>query len=496
MVLGIDLGTTYSVGAYVDKEGMPQIIDNSEGAKITPSVVLFDGEQDIVVGDIAKENAVIRSDDVVSVVKRYMGQQVVLKERGGQKYTPEMISSFILRKIVQDAERAVGEKVTNAVITVPAYFTDAQRKSTEDAVALAGISLLGTINEPTAAALCYIHKHKIQNGNMLIYDLGGGTFDVTILQVKDSKIEVLATSGLSSAGGRFFDQYIVDYVNEYMSDKHDIDLEEEDYADELQELYIKAESAKMQLSSRNSATIVLKIGKIKEQIVITKEQFEGMIKKLYVRTENKMKEALKEANLSPQQIDKVLLVGGSSRIPYIGENIQNFIGKEPSREVNPDEAVAIGAALYAQMNVSEGKNNIFTDVCSHSIGVVVQNEKGERENNIIIKRNSVLPVESQQRFRTIIANQKRISLRITEGEYKELTDVKILGTFAVDLPLGLKERELVIIKISLDQNQLIHITLALPEVQFEKEYQLKRVSNMDEETVKNVTEILMDYKIS
>jgi molecular chaperone DnaK len=497
MTLGIDLGTTYSVGAYVDAAGTPQIINNAEGSTLTPSVVMFDGADSIVVGEVAKDNAVIRPQDVISVVKNYMGKKMVLKEFNGQQYTPEMISSFIIRKVVQDSAAALGTEIDSAVITVPAYFTDAQRKATEDAAVMAGVHLAGMINEPTAAALCYVKKHNVQNENILIYDLGGGTFDVTILHVADSNnIEVLSTGGLSNAGGRFFDQYIVDYVRDYMEEKYDIDLEEDEYVDELQELYIKAENAKIQLSNKNAVTIVLKIGKIKEQIQITREQFEGMIKKVYGRTEGKMKEALKEAGLQPDAIDKVLLVGGSSRIPYIVQRMKDFTGKEPSKEVNPDEAVAIGAALYANMNVNNDKERQFTDVCSHSIGVVVIDDLGQEENEVIIPRNSKLPVENKQRFRTAEKDQKMICLTITEGEYRELTDVTIIGNVDIDLPPQLPQNTLILLTISLDRHQLINIRFEVPDRNFKQEYQMKRIANMDEDEVRHVTGMLRDYTIN
>lgn len=272
MVVGIDLGTTYSVCAHVDENGVPRILDNKEGSKTTPSVVFFDGDTSIVVGEVAKDNSVINGQNVVSAVKNYMGKKNILKKKNDVEYTPEVVSSFILKKIVQDAESSLGEKVTGAVVTVPAYFTDAQRMATKHAAKLAELNLVGMINEPTAAALCYIKKQNVKNSNIMIYDLGGGTFDVTILHVGDEDdVEVLSTGGLSNAGGRFFDQYIVDYVVSYMDDKYDIDLEDDEYCDELQELYIKAENAKIQLTNRSSTTIVLKVDRIKEQIEISKE---------------------------------------------------------------------------------------------------------------------------------------------------------------------------------------------------------------------------------
>lgn len=497
MTLGIDLGTTYSVGAYIDNNGVPQVILNSEGNTMTPSVVLLDSENEIVVGDVAKDHAIIRPEDVISVVKNDMGKRIIVKEKSGKQYTPEMISSFIIRKIVQDAEAATGETVSNVVITVPAYFKDSQRKATEDAAVIAGVPLGGMINEPTAAALCYVHKHEVENEHILVYDLGGGTFDVTILYVKNkNQIEVKSTGGLSNAGGRFFDQAIVDYVREYMEEKHGIDLEDDEYLDDLQELYLKAEKAKMQLSNRTSSTITLKVDSVREAIEITREQFQQMISKTYDKTERKMKEAILAAGIQIKDIDKVLLVGGSSRIPYVGERVGQFIGKEPSKEINPDEAVAIGAALYAQTSISHEDETQFTDVCSHSIGVVVLNDKGQEENERIIMRNSSLPIQKEERFRTAIRNQKKIDLCVTEGEFKELSDVTIIGNFGIDLPANVPENTLILLTISLDIRQLIHIHISLPDIGFEQEYRMKRIANMDEETIQNVTGMLRDMKVS
>ena len=453
MYLGIDLGTTFSVGAYVDNNENVKIINSSEGNFTVPSVVLFDSDKQVVVGEIAKESSIVRADDVISVVKNYMGKKAVLKHFCGRDYTPEMISSFILRKIIGDAENSTGEKVEGVVVTVPAYFTDSQRKATEDAVIMTGVPLVGLINEPTAAALSYIHENEIKEKNILIYDLGGGTFDVTVLNVNlTGDIKVLSTGGLSNAGGRFFDQNIVDYVREIIDNKYNIDLEDDEYTDELQELYIKAENAKIQLSLKNKTQIPIKIGKIKEVIEITRDQFDQMIKKTYIRTEGKVNQALDDANLSISEIDKILLVGGSSRIPYIIDNIANHFGKTPSKEINPDEAVARGAALFASMN--KDKNSVhFQDVCSHSIGIPVLNDHNQLENHVIIPKNTILPYTTEQRYRTATKSQRKIDLTVTEGEFKELTDVTTIGNFEVFLPPDLPDRTLVIISVSLDLHQ-------------------------------------------
>ncbi len=513
MVIGIDLGTTYSAAARVDENDIPRVINNSEGSNTTPSVVFFEDENHVVVGEIAQENAVMHPMDVVSVVKNSMGKKVEYKTSDGKSYTPEMVSSFILRKMVGDSEAALGEKVTGAVVTVPAYFTDAQRKATEDAAAMAGIHLLGLLNEPTAAALCYTNESNIRNETVMIYDLGGGTFDVTILFVDgDGKIKVLSTGGIREAGGKFFDQKIVDGIVKYMKKEHDIDLEDDEYLDELQELYTKVENAKRQLSSRDSAVINLKIDRVREQITITREQFEEIVGKEYDRTEGKMIKALKDAGLKKTDIDKVLLVGGSSRIPYIAKSVAEFIGKEPSREVNPDEAVAIGAAIYAKMldeenkaddetgstqTVSTGTADRFTDVCSHSIGVGIKNRKTHIiENHILIKRNSTIPTSNEQVFTLEHEGQKKIELRITEGEFKEMSDVTVLGVFVLDLPPHLPLNTDINISIRLDSSQLVRIHVEIPGHGYSKDFELERKANLDEEDVEEATGILLKYDVS
>ncbi len=497
MTLGIDLGTTYSVAAYIDAENRPQVIQNNEGSRITPSVVLFDSGNKIVVGDVAKENAAIRPEDIIAEVKNYMGKKMILREVEDKKYTPEMVSSFILRKMVQDAEASTGETFDEVVITVPAYFSVAQRQATVDAATIAGIKRVKTINEPTAAALCFINQNNIENERVLVYDLGGGTFDVTILDVTDKdNVEVVSTAGLSKAGGRLFDISIWDYVCDYMDDKYDIDLTDDEYADEKQEIFLKAEKVKIQLSKVEKASIPIKIGKIKDNIEITREDFEAMIAPTYAKTEAQIKKALLDAKLEVADVDRVLLVGGSSRIPYIVDRIHRYIGKEPSKEVNPIEAVAIGAALYGESLKQDNSEIQFTDVCSHSIGVVVTNKLGEEENEKLILRNSKLPAQVKQRFRTMRAGQKEIKLQLTEGEFKELTDVTIIGELQIELPSNLREKELIELTIGLDTRQLIQIHMELPEIGYVQECHFQYSTNLDEEVIENCTGILRDAEVS
>lgn len=498
MILGIDLGTTFSVASYVTENDEIEIINNAEGSHLTPSVVLFD-DNEVIVGDAAKEAGIVCANDIIVAVKNEMGKKKILKIVGENKYNPEMISSLIIRKLVKDAEIYTGEKVEEVVVTVPAYFNDAQRKATEDAVTLAGVKLKGMINEPTAAALCYINKQKVENKNILVYDLGGGTFDATLLYVKDSNdIEVLGTGGLSNTGGYFLDEKIADYVCEYIEDKYNIDLTDEEYSEEFQDLLLKSEKAKKELSNKSKTVLSIRVGSIKEKIEITREWFESdkILGNIYLRTESKVKDVLKTVGLKVEDIDIILMAGGSSRIPYIEKSLYEFIGKKPSKEVNPDEVVAVGAALYATFRKNQNNGKRFVDVCSHSIGVVVSNIDGTEENEIIIPRNSKLPIQKERKFKTAVQNQKKLELTITEGEFKELTDVTQIGSFDIDFPSNMPERSNISVKIGLNDHQIINIKVSLPDFGFEQECKLKREANMDEKTLVSVTGMLRDIEVN
>lgn len=279
-----------------------------------------------------------------------MGTKEIFETSTGNKYSPEDIFTYIIRKMVQDAESYIGKgKISDVVITIPAYFSDSQRKATEDAAKIAGVNLVGIINEPTAAMLSYAHRKGITKGNFMIYDIGGGTFDVSIVNVDGEKITVLSTDGARRTGGFFFDQVIVKHVVEELLEKHNIDLEDETYLEDLNELYKKVENCKIQLSSTESALIPMRVDSVHTSIEITREFFESKISRLYRNTESKMRNAIKNAGITGDQIDAVLMVGGSSRIPVIEKKVKEFIGKEPARDINPDEAVAIGAAIFGDM---------------------------------------------------------------------------------------------------------------------------------------------------
>jgi len=500
MILGIDLGTTYSVGAYIDDTGTPNVITNMEGSQTTPSVVYFESPSSVVVGQTAKDNSIINPDDVVSAVKNYMGEKKVFRSSHGHEYTPEVISSFILKKIVSDAEKRLdlSEPIRDVVVTKPAYFTDAQITATEDAIKIAGLNLVGLINEPTAAALYYAVSTKLNHANILVYDLGGGTFDVTIIRIDDTDVDVKSTGGLSKVGGRFFDQELVDYVVDYFEEKHGICLEDEEYSDVFQELYGRVEKAKWQLGNQEKAPIAVRVGTVRENVVITRELFEQMVAKLYKRTEYIVKKALKDAKMEPSDLDKVILVGGSSKIPYIEQHLQQLLGKAPSHEVHPDLVVAQGAALYGQQltEKKDAQKKVIRDVCSHSIGVVTIDPVSYKKiNSIMIRRNSHLPIEAKLPFRTAGENEG-VELTITEGEFPELTDVAVLGSTYISLPKKVARGTQGEIRLQLDTSQLVHVFVKIPSLNYEEEFTFERSANLSEDEVAMLTGIVADFDVN
>lgn len=487
MVIGIDLGTTFSAAAYLDQEGVPHLIENSRGDRLTPSVVMEEEDGTVVVGQDARENMVLMGNSVISTVKDHMGTEQEFTLASGNTYKPEQVSALILKKILQDAERFLGEEIHKAVVTVPAYFNDAQRQATRDAGRIAGIDVAALPNEPTAAALYYAWSGKMEKGRILVYDLGGGTFDASIVEVDGRKAEVIATGGIRRLGGHFFDQLILNYAADYLLEKYDLDIYEDEYADELQELSLKVESCKVQLSSRNCGAMVIKIGKVRERLEITREQFEAMILGFYERTESTVRMVLSDAGMAWKDIDRLLLVGGSSKIPFIAKRLQEFSGLVPSHEMNPDEAVALGAALYAS-DVFEK----IQDVCSHSLGIVSQGGRAAgKYNSIIIPRNTQLPARMSRDYYTGVDNMKRIVLEVTEGEDEDLEYVSILAGIEILLPPKIPRNTRVTVEMLLNQNQLLHVYARIhTEPEIYKEVEIERKSNLKEEEIEEQTTLL------
>lgn len=506
--IGIDLGTTFSCAAYINEDGQPQIIPNSEGDNITPSAVLFDGDT-TVVGKEAKDQSFMEPDNFEQFVKRHMGERdYTFKNSNGETYSPEAISAIILTKIKQDAENYLGDAVDGAVITVPAYFNEAQRKATIDAGAIAGLNVLAIINEPTAAALSFgISKGSDKPQTVMVYDLGGGTFDVTIMKFDAENITVLGTAGDRKLGGYDFDKRIIDAVIEDAKSKG-LDIESDKIA--KQDLQLKAETAKKSLSSKDKTNIMLNVNGRPYKYVLTREDFEEMAEPLLFKSISSMENACDEAGLEYEDLDKILLVGGSTRMPIVKDSIKEETGIEPSSEVHPDEAVAIGAAYHVidvlknkkavSNNNFEGeteaensnfeipdikKNYSFTDVTSHGIGLVIVNSRGEEFNSVILPKNVTVPAEYKNCYSTIKPFQESLNIQVTQGEEDDLRYVTIIGTALINIAPRDKIVDIEV-TISCDENSIIHVRVYDMDMQQDLgEMHIDRVSNLSDEEVKN-----------
>ncbi len=492
-VVGIDLGTTYSAIAIVNKYGKPEILTNREGERITPSVVLFDGENPVV-GSIAKRSAVANPFSVVQFVKRQIGDKSwKFRSENGEVYTPEEISAIILRRLKEDAETLLGEKIEDAVITVPAYFDDAQRKATQDAGRIAGLNVLRIINEPTAAALAYGLDKMDQNQTLLVYDLGGGTFDVTIMRLTPEGLRVLSTGGAKNLGGFDWDNAIMNYLNEEFQKQGGIDLLEDPMLE--QDLRDKAEIAKKTLSSLDRTNVFLSANGLNVSIPLTRAKFEEITSHLLNKTQKIMEFVLEDAGLEWKDIDRVLLVGGSTRMKQVPAMIERVTGLKPSLDVNPDEVVALGAAIQgAILHIKQGKADLslsqafpvvdIQDVNSHSLGVVALDESGNEVNSIVLKKDTVIPARVSGHYTTTVDRQTRLHLQVTEGEDTDLDYVKIVGEGMIDLPEYPKGAPLEVV-FEYDSDGIIHISVVDSTAgALLGELNIERTSNLTEEEVR------------
>ncbi|UCH71605.1 MAG: molecular chaperone DnaK, partial [Thermoplasmatales archaeon] len=456
-IIGIDLGTTNSEVAVVET-GYPTIIKSTEGQPYFPSVVAFTKDGEMLVGEAAKRQAVTNPEGTIHRIKRKMGTGEKIKIRG-KDYTPEQISAFIIQKIKKDAEDFLGEKITNAVITVQAYFNDDQRQATKDAGSIAGLNVKRIINEPTAASLAY-GLDKKGDHKIAVYDFGGGTFDITLMEVGEGVFEVLSTNGDTQLGGSDMDQTLVDYLAEEFKKEHDVDLRKDQKS--LQRLFEASEKAKMELSSTLQTDINLPYITVVDkepkhlEMKLTRAKFEEIITPIVDKTEKPCKQALKDAKLKPEEIDHIVLVGGSTRIPLVKKKVESIFGKTPKRDVDPMECVAVGAAIQAGVLSGDiDKDIVLLDVTPLTLSI----ETLGGVATALIERNTTVPTKKSRIFSTAADNQPSVEINVLQGERPMAADNKSLGRFHLDgilpAPRGIPQIE---VKFDIDTDGIINVS--------------------------------------